>query len=364
MSTILARKTKRPADIDEKIDDMTISEEKYMVEDPEEDTDIVDESSIPVEIKINEWLQRSNIDNAVPKMYLYRIDDNNPSKRTVCGHFEGSEIPDEHTIGMINGSGHYQVALYLPPVNGKKRNGRTWTFRVDPIYDQYRREQAQNGLLTVVPSSGQPQYHNNQLQPSQELTGSAAMFKEAMSMVAEIMGKMIPQQSSAAVPDMSSVLMAQYKGMSEMMNENLMNTSSMMNNLLKKRMSEFDGGTGGQEDEDLSLFERFLPKVIEMLPMILANPATGNILKGIMRTVVNNGIAPKPKNTGVTAEQQQLLEEKKRRMEVLKFKMKEEAKKELLAEIIAKKKLKEAQNNETGETMEPDPEYVKTDGKL
>lgn len=235
----------------------------------------------PVEVKVQAWLERVNAEDSIPKAYVYKCVGNSQTNKELIGRWE-NEIPDEHEIGMLAGSGNYLMAISLPYKDGKPRQ-TSFTFRIGTTYDEARKKQAYNGPSPVYEPSRQVQVVQ---QPAGPQIDPMAMMKDTMTMFAQMMQVLRPEPS----PDVSKLMIGQYQAMSEILKGNLQQTDEFLMSTLKKVRQEvgaigadYEGEEGEEgEGEPPNLIMQLLPELIKLLPALLASPATGRLIQSAM----------------------------------------------------------------------------------
>lgn len=257
------------------------------------------EIPVTVETRVTEWLDRVNNDQLEPTMYIYRIV---KDRRHACGKYTGVDIPDEHTIGMMLGSGEYHAVLQIPKHGKVPKKSTSFKFFIDPHYDQLRRDEAQNGnigLMVNRTGMNSPYPHINHVGiPSAapasqgQDTNAIEYFKEAVQMVTKMMGSM-QQPQNLNTPDMGAVMLQQYQNMGELMKSNMLSTNNMMVNMLKDGYLNSGNLPSGENTEEENIVQKLIPKVMEFLPALLSNPATGAILSSLLKGVVSKPPIPK-----------------------------------------------------------------------
>lgn len=244
--------------------------ESFELPEKEEEVEQVDDFVPTFDDKIKAWLERVNLDDLTPRIYIYKK--TATDRRTLCGRFEGTDIPDEHEIGLMYGSGTYNVIVVIPPSDKDKGQRTSFNFVVGQHYDQMRREQQFQGSSPFTGLRSLPQ---QTFQPA----NSSEMFKDALAFIAEIMSKINVQQTQQpALPDVSNLMLMQYKTMGELMKNNLLQTDQLLTDGLKKARSAMAGDEPEGDVEEKSLVERMLPEIIKLLPALLASPKTGPVI--------------------------------------------------------------------------------------
>jgi hypothetical protein len=261
-------------------------------ENPDEvvEPDDGEEITVPLTLddKISFFIARTNVENLNPCMYVYKYKANSSTQRSLCGKFDGDDIPDEHTIGLQYGSGRYLVILQVPAGEKQVRKQGSYTFEIGTVYDELRRTAAATGTLPPLyslPIRGGLQQPSNTSQ-----TDNMTMLRETMSFMAELFGKMqgsVPHQPQHS-PDMSALMLQQYKGMGEVLKDNLLKTDAFMQEALKVKMlaEKGDRSKKGNEEyeeneptEQPNLIQALLPELIKLLPALLSNPQTAAMVQ-------------------------------------------------------------------------------------
>lgn len=249
---------------------------------------IESEENVPLTFddKLTAFIDRTNFEQLVPVMYVYKFVGNSQTNRELCGKFEGNDIPDEHNIGLNYGSGCYMAAVNVPPGQKQARRQCSFTFKISTYYDDLRRQAIHSGTLPSLYSL--PVRGNVQQPPAAPAVDSMQMFREGMMFVTDMLQKMQPP-APVNNPDMSALMLNQYKGMGEILKQNLLQTDAFMQSALKNRMENGSGGEGGNEEyegedkepETENLLQKLLPEFIKMLPALLSSPKTAAIVQAV-----------------------------------------------------------------------------------
>jgi len=237
--------------------------------------------------KVSEWISRSGDESVCASMYIYKYDRSN--KKELCGKFVSPDIPDEHDIGIQFGGGSYSIVLHIPAYGGKKR--RTTSFSCH-ISDSYNRKEGsfQRQIGGTIPY---PIHQPVQVSSNNEAVFNA--FREGISMMAE-MFKMNRPEPSPMLPDISGLLMNQYKNMADVMKSNLMENSTLMNTVLKERSRSVENVNDDYPEEDTLPTENpllaLLPTLLPLLTSFLQNPATSAAINTVARNpaLIQHGI--------------------------------------------------------------------------
>jgi hypothetical protein len=252
-----------------------------------------DETVIPLTLddKINNFIERANVENLTPCMYVYKYKLNSSTQRSLCGKFEGEDIPDEHNIGLQYGSGRYLAIVQVPSGEKQARKQSTIGFEISTNYDDLRRTAAVTGQLPYLNSLP---VRNASMVPQNAQADNMAMLRETMSFMAELFGKM---QGAAPAPpqpttDMASLMLQQYKGMGDILKANLISTDSFLQDTLKtkinaemKQIAENKKGDRSNNDDDdddetpPSLLQAVIPEILKLLPALLSNPQTAALVQ-------------------------------------------------------------------------------------
>jgi hypothetical protein len=255
----------------------------------------IEETLIPLTLddKINSFIERANVENLTPCMYVYKYRLNSGSQRSLCGKFEGDSIPDEHNIGLQYGSGKYLAIIQVPAGENQARKQSTISFEISTTYDDMRRTAAATGQLPYLNSLP---VRNASMVPQNAQADNMAMLRETMSFMAELFGKM---QGAAPAPpqpttDMASLMLQQYKGMGDILKANLISTDSFLQDTLKtkinaemKQIAENKKGDRSNNDDDdddddetpPSLLQAVIPEILKLLPALLSNPQTAALVQ-------------------------------------------------------------------------------------
>jgi hypothetical protein len=267
------------------------TEKSENLEELTEVTEPVDTEEIVIPLtlddKINNFIERANVENLTPCMYVYKYKQNSSTQRSLCGKFEGEDIPDEHNIGLQYGSGRYLAIVQVPSGEKQARKQSTIGFEISPNYDDLRRTAAVTGQLPYLNSLP---VRNASMVPQNAQADNMTMLRETMSFMAELFGKM---QGAAPAPlqqntDIAGLMLQQYKGMGDVLKANLLQTDSMMQEALKsKLMAEMKHLTGSMnnnepepdESEPPNIIQALLPELIKILPAILSSPKTAALMQ-------------------------------------------------------------------------------------
>lgn len=260
--------------------------------------------------KLENWLKRVNTEEIEPVMYIYKYNTTTASKRRLCGKFVGIDLPDEHAIGLNYGGGKYMASVVIPTSSGEKPKQTSFHFEIDSCYDQMKRQAALSGNTPTITPLGL----QSRIQPVSAPIGESSpnhsmeYFREGMAFVTDLIAKiqLQPQpQPQPVMPDMSSILLQQYKMMSETLKSNLLETDRLMHSTLKNRLKEGETETGEEthETEEPPLLQKLLSEFLPLLTTLLstqqAAPAVRQVLQNpnvINKTanIVKSSATPSP----------------------------------------------------------------------
>jgi hypothetical protein len=243
-----------------------------------DDLEPISREDRPFDDKVEEWIERYQVEGIVPRMYLNRYDDV-VKKYVVVDRFEGQELPDEHDIGLKLGSGQYKAVLQYPATPLRPKKTTVIAFTVGKVYDERMAEEKRKniGMVSAAGGASMPVNNHNDMRDGMYLM--ADIFKSVMAN---------QQQNKPVIPDMSGLFIDHYKNMNDVIKLNLTETSSLVSELLKSRFvpeQEIEPGQPpeGIEPEKGNLLSILIPEIIkQVLPLIIENPIVAKVLQGIM----------------------------------------------------------------------------------
>ena len=256
---------------------------------PSDDLEEFDETEMPITPsyiqRMNEFLEREKIDEDEPKFYLYKYDnyDSGKQKSTVARYSEGQQPPDEHDIGMKFGSGRYGICLVVSPCNKfPKGKMRMYRFRINPIYDDYRKQlqpvQIQQPAAVPPPVYQQPAAipHNN-----------ISSMSDTLSMIEKIVAMITPFFINRQQPKNDGVnetIRDTYSVVSEVMKSQLVENFKMIQEMQLnqfKRNEELNEIK--HEEKEPGVIEKYAPLLAEFIPQILGNGPKSSLLTGLVK---------------------------------------------------------------------------------
>lgn len=234
-----------------------------------------DQIGAQLDSAILDWLERAQAGEATPKLYLYKFDNPNEGKsKKLISRWENSEVPDEHGIGMMFGSGKYLMIATLPAL--KKNNVKAWTFAIHPYYDELRRNQqiagiqhqgfAVNGQQVIPPPL---KTFNESPQPNPTEMG-LRMVREVIQMLSPLLA----QPKNGGVDNMGALMLSNYQGMQEVLKGNLIANTKLYADMAKMARDGTPPDEGMEDEpeaEEKSVIEKILPLLGEWLPVLLGN---------------------------------------------------------------------------------------------
>jgi hypothetical protein len=233
-----------------------------------------DQLGAQLDTAIIDWLERANAGEATPKLYLYKFDNPNDGKgKKLISRWENSEVPDEHGIGLMFGSGKYLMIATLPGL--KKNNVKAWTFAIHPYYDELRRNQQIAGNPPTVqgfPTIPTPLKVFTEPQPAQPNPTEMGlrMVREVIQMLSPLLAQ---PKSGNTVDNAGALMMQNYQMMQEVLKGNLVSNTKLYADMAKMARDGVPPADDTDEDEDepeaQSIIEKIMPMLQEWLPVLL-----------------------------------------------------------------------------------------------
>lgn len=257
---------------------------------PSDDLEEFDETEMPITPsyvqRMNEFLEREKIDDDEPKFYLYKYDnyDSGKQKSTVARYSEGQTPPDEHDIGMQFGSGRYGLCLVVSPCKKfPKGKMRMYRFRINPVYDEYRKDTqpAQPLPPAVVPPP--PVYQ----QPAPAPQNNFSSMSDTLSLIEKIVTMITPFFINRQQPKNDGVnetIRDTYSVVSEVMKSQLVENFKMIQEM---QMNQFQRNEElnsiKQEEKEPGIIEKYAPLLAEFIPQILGGGPKSALLSGLVK---------------------------------------------------------------------------------
>lgn len=233
--------------------------------DPEEQENLPDLSTANLpengKQKIYGWFARNNISFSDVTMTLYKL-------KTVGGNWVQcgkwvNEVPEEHDIGLIHGSGKY-VFYAVWPGNGIKK----FPFELDKIYDTYQREAAASGTVPDIMKS--PAYRT--APPAcAPVASSPSQQNSAIGDLAALIAAISPLVKQQAAPQQDVV--GQFSMMNALMQKTFESTLAAMKNSvlsnadfyadMQSRLLDLKEQQQGQFEEEPLPGENTMPQIPE-----------------------------------------------------------------------------------------------------
>lgn len=249
-----------------------------------EDELINDAINTELNDKFQAWIDEAREQSIEYNCYVYKFQ--NPvsgNEKEMAGKWV-DQIPDKHEIGMILGGGRYQIIIQRPgdASRGIKQSVKGFRFKIHERYNKLCTGASPTpaGIAPTVPAVHPG--NNVVVQPA-----SMAGMVEVIKQVADILKPLIPQQQTSNIPDLSPLIIQNYKMMSAMMNSLLVEKRNLINNL--------DQDTGGDEIEAqnqngmMNTLQSLLPLVGKIAPLLRGRDKT---LDAILDMFIMPGAAP------------------------------------------------------------------------
>ena len=236
--------------------------------------------------RLNDWLSRENSEGLNPVMYVYKMDAT--GARQLCGKYEGSEIPDEHIIGLTFGSGKYRAHVHIPAGKNQSRANRAWQFSIHQQYDELRRQAAfAPGTVPFFPSRFGPGNSSPApvLQAPTGIADSLGLVKEIIALLAPLMiaGK---GNGNADGLNMGAILMQNYQTLDTVLKKNLLDTHSMMRRRLEDLSMDGQDDTPDEEADGCPAWLKpFLPVIEKALPALLGSGPKAQAAATVVKTL-------------------------------------------------------------------------------
>lgn len=240
--------------------------------DQETDTDEVHDPL--VESKIAEWIAQENVEKQTVTATLYKFDDPNSGseKKQVC-KWTG-DIPDSHTIGLKFGSGRYMFILTIPPGKKKDRRITSYRFRLHAYYDELRKGELNQELLSGPSPTRSPV-------PVPMQGNGSDTTAQAFTMLKEVLALFLPLLTRQQTPQPSNGhdLIGAYSMMRQVMKDSLLENQQLLSDMQRKYMrmipataEKEEGIEFADEEKPKSMLEQFLPMLEKFVVPLLNKP--------------------------------------------------------------------------------------------
>lgn len=223
--------------------------------------------------QLQEWIDIESA-GVSPKVYLYRFDNfNSGNEKSLVYKYEGMDIPDAHDVGLQFGSGRYLILATIPAKKGEKSKVKGFRFKINTSYDNMRLSGGGNTPnLNPLPIFNTMQGNNSK---GGGLNEGITVIKEVMALFMPLISLSLQKSSNTPqLPDLSGFMMKQYSTMSEVMKQNLIETSKTVAEAQRYRLENLnseDNTEESEEGESGSMIEKFLPLIEQFLPLITGN---------------------------------------------------------------------------------------------
>ena len=224
-----------------------------------------------------EYIEKQKLQDVEITATLYRIKPE--GGRRQCGRWK-NQIPDEHNIGIVHGSGSYELILTWPPRGIKK-----YRFELDRYYDTLKQEAEMTG---AVPALGRVQYQQNAPQ-------TALPVKTNGNQTLEIIQALVPLLRPQQNDNQFSQMLQMYQMMNFVMKKSLMDSTEFFAQMQQKFLDQADNqgegeagmnGQAVQVEEKKSFIEQALPYIMPFIEKLTSgNPGERAMATGLVNSI-------------------------------------------------------------------------------
>jgi hypothetical protein len=282
------RPTAPPPDLDDNEDNLPPSAPETQGDD-DAFQQAADEINPDVSQRVWEWINKRNKGQAEITCTLYKEKPEGGKKQ--CGKWK-NQIPDEHNVGLVHGSGRYEMIVTFPKVGDNPMGIKKANFELDKYYDQLKQEAQMTGQVPTLgrlPQAVAPQAVTV-YDPNPKGDNTLEIIKTVFSMIQPML------QVQRAPDNTMSQMVQMYSMMNMIMKKSLMDNTDFMAEMQARLL----GGNGtptadaGGEDEvepqapekPKTFLEQALPFIMPFLEKLttgtaVEQTATANVISAI-----------------------------------------------------------------------------------
>lgn len=227
-----------------------------------------------ITIKIQEFLEKQNLEDREPVFYLYKYDDYiSGERKSFIAKYRDGESPDEDSIGIEHGAGRYLLCMMLPPGSKEEKDGRMriYRFRVNQRYDKIKKEREALQLSMPVQQS-----------VVQQIPG--ANFSDAFGMVEKVIALITPILNRPKDENIQDVMRSSYGMVNDIIKQNVNDSMKLIGDLQKGALMKGEPvETEAIEENNPSLLEQFAPILNEWLPKLLGGGPQGKAVSQVVQ---------------------------------------------------------------------------------
>lgn len=223
--------------------------------------------------KLEEWTEKQAAEDEIPAVWLYKYDHPRNGK-TRALVWQGEEIPDENTIGIMYGPGRYILLAQLPR-NSRTGAGKRITGYVFRCHDSYEAAHKQYLTEQAKAQQGEHNGHDNN-GGGQGFMQGIALVKEVISAIGPLLNSQkSPSNGGADMAGAGALMLKTYDTVGNMLAQSQIQTHKMLADTLKQTRETMTPEDDYDEDEEEPQGDAFLRGITEFaakyLPQVLGN---------------------------------------------------------------------------------------------
>lgn len=231
---------------------------------------------------IDEYKEEAARRDTTPNATLYKYENESGKNKQFAGYFRGDEIPSRHNIGLLFGSGKYQLLLKQPKGKAKQPEQDTLIFKIHEIYDQHKaKAEAEKAKKDyAIQAAADPTGSSGSLQSTQTFQ----QVKEILSLILPLVKEtQKTQQLRQETPQES---LNNWATMQKLLKQNLFDTAETYRNF-NQRYLEQDNEEGGDPVETTEKEPNILNTIIKLIEpffnLIAQKSAAGKLVADGLR---------------------------------------------------------------------------------